>query len=81
MNEHAIELIAGKQPPYWPIYSLNPVELKILKAYIETYQMTGFIWLSKSSAGVPILFDKKPDWSLWLCVDYQGLNNLTIKNQ
>ena len=29
----------------------------------------------------PILFDKKPDKSLRLCVDYQGLNNITIKNQ
>ena len=35
INEHAIELEEGKQPPYGPIYSLGPVELKTLKTYIE----------------------------------------------
>ena len=37
--------------------------------------------LPKSPAGAPILFDKKPDGSLCLCVDYWGLNNITIKNR
>ena len=56
------------------------MELETLKAYIETHLKTGFIWPSKSPAGAPILFDKKPDGSLRLYVDYRGLNNLTIKN-
>ena len=81
INKHAIELVEGKQPPYSPIYSLGPVELETLKAYIETHLKTGFIRPSKSPAGAPILFDKKPDGSLRLCVDYRGLNNLTIKNR
>ena len=81
LNEHAINLEDGKQPPYGPIYSLGPVELETLKTYIETHLKTGFIRPSKSPAGAPILFDKKPDGSLRLCVDYQGLNNLTIKNR
>ena len=81
INKHAIELVEGKQPPYGPIYSLGPVELETLKAYIETHLKTGFIRPSKSPAGAPILFDKKPDGSLRLCVDYRGLNNLTIKNR
>ena len=80
-NEHAIDLEDGKQPPYGPIYSLGPVELETLKTYIETHLKTGFIRPSKSPAGAPILFDKKPDGSLRLCVDYRGLNNLTIKNR
>ena len=79
-NEHAIDLEDSKQPPYGPIYSLGPVELETLKTYIETHLKTGFIQPSKSLAGAPILFDKKPDGSLRLCVDYRGLNNLTIKN-
>ena len=35
----------------------------------------------KSPAGALILFVRKPNGSLWLCVDYQGLNNLIIKNR
>ena len=81
MNEHAIELEEGKQPPFGPIYSLGPVELEILKTYIETNLANGFIWPSKSLAGAPILFDWKLDGSLRLCVDYRGLNNITIKNR
>ena len=79
-NEHAIKLEEGKQPPYRPIYSLGPVELKTLKTYIETNLANGFIRISKSPAGAPILFIRKPNNSLRLYVDYQGLNNLTIKN-
>ena len=81
MNEHAIELEEGKQPPFGPIYSLGPVELETLKTYIETNLANGFIRPSKSPAGAPILFDRKPDGSLRLCVDYRGLNNITIKNR
>ncbi len=80
LNEHAIELVEGKQPPYGPIYALNSVELETLKTYIETHLKTGFIRPSKSPAVTPILFDKKLDGSLHLCVHYRGLNNLTIKN-
>ena len=81
INDHAIELIDDWQPLYGPIYSLGPVELETLKTYIETNLKNGFIRLSKSPAGAPIFFDKKPDGSLRLCIDYWGLNNLTIKNQ
>ena len=79
-NEHTIELEEGKQPPYGPIYSLGPVELKIFKTYIKTNLPNGFIQALKSPAGTLILFVRKPDGSLYLCVDYQGLNNLIIKN-
>ncbi len=81
MNEYAIELIDGKQPPYEPIYAFSLMELESLKAYIKTHLKTRFIRPSKSSAGAPILFDKKPDGNLHLYVDYRGLNNLTIKNR
>lgn len=80
-NQHVIELEKSKQPPYRPIYSLGRVELETLKTYIKTHLKTGFIQSSKSPAGALILFDKRPDGSLCLCVDYQGLNNLKIKNR
>ena len=82
INDHGIKLVNGyQQPPYGPIYSLKPVELETLKAYIETNLANKFIKLSKSPAGTPILFDRKSDGSLWLCVNYRGLNKLTIKNR
>ena len=57
------------------------MELEILKTYIEINLVNGFIQPSKSPAGASILFVRKPDKSLRLCVDYLGLNNLTIKNR
>lgn len=80
MNKYAIKFIEAKQPSYGPIYSQELVELEILKTYIETHLKTGFIQLFKSPAGIPILFYQKSDRSLCLCVNYQGLNNLTINN-
>ena len=80
INKYAIKLQDGKQPFYRPIYSLGPLELETLKTYIETHLKTGFIQLFKSPTGALILFDKKSDGRLWLCVNYQGLNNLKIKN-
>ncbi len=80
INDHTIELVDDQQPPYGPIYSLGPVELETLKAYIENNLANGFIRPFKSPARAPILFDKKLNGRLRLFVDYRGLNNLTIKN-
>ena len=79
--DHVIDLIDEKQPPYGPIYSLNEVELNTLRGYIETNLANGFIRPSTSPAGSPILFVKKPGGGLRLCVDYRGLNMITIKNR
>ena len=81
INEHTIKLKKDKQPPFGLIYSLELVELETLKTYIKTNLANGFIRLSKSLIGVPIFFDRKPDKSLHLYVDYQSLNNIIIKNQ
>ena len=81
INNHAIELVNGQQLPYGPIYSLGPIESETLKTYIETNLVNGFIRPVKSPAGASILFDQKSDNSFWLYVNYQGLHNLTIKNQ
>ena len=80
VNEHAIKLEEGKQPPYELIYSLVLIEFKTLKTYIETNQANGFIWASKLLAGTPILFIHKSNSTFYLCVNYQWLNNFTIKN-
>ena len=80
INNHPINLLNDKQPPYGLIYNLEPVELETLKNYIKANIASGFIRPFKSPTGGPILFVQKKDGSLRLCVDYRGLNNLTIKN-
>ena len=80
INTHTIDLEEDKQLPYGPIYSLVPVELETLKTHIKSNLANSFIGPSKSPAGAPILFGKKPDGTLCLCINYQGLNNITIKN-
>ena len=78
--EHTIKLKKCKQPPYRPIYSLKLVKSKTLKTYLEINLANSFIIISKLPAGALILFVYKLNNSLCLCVNYQGLNNLTIKN-
>lgn len=80
INTHAINIKEGKQPLYGLIYSLGPVELETLKIYIKTNLANSFSRASKFSTGAPILFNQKPNRRLYLCVNYQDLNNLTIKN-
>ena len=77
----AIELQPGKEPPYGPIYPLSPRELDALKDFLEENLAKGFIRESKSLTGAPILFAPKKDGSLRLCVDYRGLNSITVKNR
>ena len=81
INDHRINLLNNKQPPYSLIYSLGPVKQKTLKTYIKANLASGFIKSSKSPADAPILFVRKKNSSLPLCIDYQGLNNLIIKNR
>ncbi len=79
--DHAIDLMDERQPPHGPIYNLNEVELETLRGYIESNLANGFIRPSTSPAGSPILFVRKPGGGLRLCVDYRGLNLITIKNR
>ena len=80
INDHPINLLDKKQPPYGPIYSLGPVELEMLKTCIEANLASGFIKLFKSPTGTPILFIQKKNSNLHFFIDYRELNNLTIKN-
>ena len=70
MNKHTIKLKKGKKPLFGPFYSLGSVELEMLKIYIETNLANSFIRPSKSLAKTSIFFDRKPDRSLRLYMDY-----------
>ncbi len=65
---------------YGPIYPLSEQENEALKDYIEENLKKGFIRESESPAGYPVLFQKKKDGSLRLCVDYKKLNAVTVRN-
>lgn len=80
-SDHAIQTTPGEEPPFGPIYPLSARELKILKEYLDENEKAGRIRPSQSSAGAPILFVPKADGTLRLCVDYRGLNRITIKNR
>lgn len=80
-DDHKIILEDNTTPPHGPIYSLGATELETLRAYIETNLSNGFIRPSTLLAGAPILFVRKPNSGLRLCVDYRGLNKITIKNR
>ena len=60
---------------------MSEPELVALRTYLDENLRNGFIQPSKSPAGAPILFVKKKDGSLRLCVDYRGLNRITIRNR
>lgn len=68
-------------PPFGPLYNLSQVELEVFREYITDNLAKGFIQPSTLSAGAPVLFIKKKDDSLRLCVDYRGLNLITQKNR
>ena len=70
INNHNIELVDDQQPFYGPIYSLNLVELEILKIYIKNNLSHDFIRPYKSSVEILILFNKKLDRSLQLYINY-----------
>ncbi|EAL23701.1 hypothetical protein CNBA3480 [Cryptococcus deneoformans B-3501A] len=79
--DHHIPLEEGKNPPFGPIYNLSEKELEALREYLDENLKKGFIRPSKSPARAPILFVKKKDGSLRMCVDYRGINKITIKNR
>ncbi|MBW0545936.1 hypothetical protein O181_085651, partial [Austropuccinia psidii MF-1] len=67
-------------PPVGVIYSLSKNESETLWAYISENVEKGCIRPSSSSTGAPVLFVKKKDGGLCLCVEYRKLNAVTRKN-
>jgi len=79
--DHAIKLEPGTTAPFGPMYNLSKTELEELRKNIDENLAKGFIRRSESPAGAPVLFVKKKDGTLRLCVDYRALNKITVKNR
>ncbi|GJT36395.1 putative reverse transcriptase domain-containing protein [Tanacetum coccineum] len=79
--EFRIDLIPGASPVVKSPYRLAPSEMLELSNQLKELQEKGFIRPSHSPWGAPVLFVKKKDGSMRMCIDYRELNKLTIKNR
>ncbi|GJT69147.1 reverse transcriptase domain-containing protein [Tanacetum coccineum] len=76
-----IDLIPGASPVVRSPYRLAALEMLELSNQLKELQVNGFIRPSHSPWGAPMLFVKKKDGSMRMCIDYRELNKLTIKNR
>lgn len=77
----AIELLPGTCPPRGRIFSLSPPERTAMDRYINEALVAGIIQPSTSPAGAGFFFVGKKDGGLRPCIDYRGLNKITIRNR
>jgi len=79
--EFTIDLVPKTQPIHKAPYRMAPTELKELKEQLQELLDRGFIRPSVSPWGAPVLFVKKKDGSMRMCIDYRELYRVTIKNK
>nr|GEX31325.1 putative reverse transcriptase domain-containing protein [Tanacetum cinerariifolium] len=79
--EFQIDLVSGAAPVAGAPYRLALSEMQELSTQLQELLDKGFIRPSSSPWGAPVLFVKKKDGSLWMCIDYRELNKLTVKNR
>ncbi|KAE8736351.1 cytochrome P450 78A7-like [Hibiscus syriacus] len=79
--DHKIELVPNVEPPARAPYRMAPPELEEMRRQLKDLLDAGYIRPSKSPYGAPVLFQKKHDGSLRMCIDYRALNKLTVKNK
>jgi RNase H-like domain found in reverse transcriptase/Reverse transcriptase (RNA-dependent DNA polymerase)/Integrase zinc binding domain/Chromo (CHRromatin Organisation MOdifier) domain/Retroviral aspartyl protease len=79
--DHRIDLVPGQAPPSRPTYRMSQPEMDELKKQLTELMDKGYVQESKSPYGAPVLFVKKKDGSMRMCVDYRALNKITIKNK
>ncbi|KAM1237846.1 hypothetical protein ACFX1X_039206 [Malus domestica] len=79
--EFVIDLLPGTNHISLTPYRMAPAELRELKVQLQELVDKGFIQPSTSPWGAPVLFVRKKDGTLRLCIDYRQLNQVTIKNR
>uniref|UniRef100_A0A8C6PPJ8 ribonuclease H n=1 Tax=Nothobranchius furzeri TaxID=105023 RepID=A0A8C6PPJ8_NOTFU len=76
----AVDLLPGAQPPKGRLYPLSIPETKAMEEYIQEGLQAGIIRPSSSPAGAGFFFVDKTDGGLRSCIDYRGLNSITVRN-
>ncbi|XP_060775509.1 uncharacterized protein LOC132885169 [Neoarius graeffei] len=77
----AIDLLPGTTPPRGRLFSLSQPERKAMEEYLKDALVSGFIRPSTSPAGAGFFFVGKKDGGLRPCIDYRGLNKITVRNR
>ena len=76
-TDHRIDLVSDAKPPAHRIYSMSPLQDDAIKKQLDAYIAAGHIVKTKLPFGAGVLFAKKKDGGLRLCIDYRQLNKLT----
>lgn len=80
-SDMKIEFKEGQEPRNTGLRPMSPAELEELRKYLEENLGKGWIRRSKSPVSAPIVFARKKDGSIRVCIDYRNLNRVTIKNR
>ena len=78
--DHRIDLLPGSAPVSKPTYKMSLAEMDELRRQLDDLLSRGFVRPSSSPYGSPVLFVKKKEGYLRMCVDYRALNKQTVKN-
>jgi len=78
--KHFIDLMKSKMSCIKSIYKMTWDELTAIQNYLDSTLKKKWIHSSSSSAKASVLFVKKLNESLYLCMNYHDLNEITVKN-
>ena len=76
-----VPLVQGAMPPRQAMFRYSPAEQEEMRQQVSELLKAGLIEKSTSPFGAPVLFVKKKDNTLCMCIDYRGLNKITIPNR
>ena len=81
VSREVIPLVPGASVPNRPMFRYTQPEMAEMHKQVETLLQAGLLRKSTSPFGAPVLFVKKKDGSMRMCVDYRGLNKVTVPNR